>query len=251
MANATHKLLRFGVFELNLDTEEVRKSGTIMKLAPQPFRLLALLATHSGQIVPREEIQEQLWGEETYVDFEQGMNHCIKQIRTVLGDNADNPLYVETLPRRGYRFLAPVISKNVPAPAAQIIKSQSGIQSAILPALRLEEAPAAPKVPAVEPEVKVAASDHEPAAKTRNVSRDKSVSDTGVVSIYSAEAVAGEENAVPPEKVTSATAAAEALAPEIARLRKSPRRAQRILAWSVVIVVLVIAAILYWYSRQP
>ncbi len=250
MANATHKLLRFGVFELNLDTEEVRKSGTIMKLAPQPFRLLALLATHSGQIVAREEIQEQLWGQETYVDFEQGMNHCVKQIRTVLGDNADNPLYVETLPRRGYRFLAPVISKNVPAPAPQIIKSQSGIQSAILPALRPDTTPAAPKVPAVEPEVKVAVSDREP-AKTRNVSRDKSVSDTGVVSIYSTEAVAGEENVVTPEKVTSATAAAKALAPEIARLRKSPRRAQRILAWSVVIVVLVIAAVLYWYSHRP
>ena len=136
--SATHKLLRFGVFELNLNTEELRKSGTLLKLSPQPFRLLALLANRAGQVVTREEIKEQLWGEgageEIYVDFEQGVNHCIKQIRTVLGDNADNPLYVETLPRRGYRFLAPVVSKNVPAPAPKVIKSQSGVQSGILPA---------------------------------------------------------------------------------------------------------------------
>src|SRR5271165_4134759 len=66
--SATQKLLRFGAFELNLDTEELRKSGTVVKLPPQPLKLLALLASHSGQIVVREEIQKQLWGEETYVD---------------------------------------------------------------------------------------------------------------------------------------------------------------------------------------
>ena len=118
--SATHKLLRFGVFELNLNTEELSKCGIFIKLSPQPFRLLALLASHAGQVVTREEIRDQLWGkeaaEEIYVDFEQGMNRCIKQIRMVLADNSDNPLYVETLARRGYRFLAPVVSKNVLAP---------------------------------------------------------------------------------------------------------------------------------------
>ena len=101
-------LLRFGVFELNLVTEELRKFGTPIKLAPQPFKVLALLASQAGQIVTREQIQFQLWGEETYVDFEQGLNHCIKQIRYALNDSPETPRYIETLPRRGYRFVAPV-----------------------------------------------------------------------------------------------------------------------------------------------
>ena len=129
--SATQKLLRFGVFELNLATAELRKGGTPIKLAPQPFRLLTLLASRAGQIVSREEIQEQLWDKETYVDFEQGMNHCIKQIRNVLNDNADTPLYIETLPRRGYRFLAPVVSKEIPTPAPRVTESKSGVQSGI------------------------------------------------------------------------------------------------------------------------
>ncbi len=129
--SATQKLLRFGVYELNLATQELRKGGTPLKVAPQPFRLLALLASRAGQVVTREEIQQQLWGEETYVDFEQGMNHCIKQIRNALNDNADTPLYVETLPRRGYRFLAPVTSKEIPTPPPRVTESKSGIQSGI------------------------------------------------------------------------------------------------------------------------
>src|SRR6478735_6616530 len=103
--SATHRLLRFGVFQLNLDTEELYKFGTRIKLRPQPFRLLALLASRSGQIVTREEIKNQLWGEDTYVDFEHGMNKCIKQIRTVLGDDVSKAIYIETVPRHGYRFL--------------------------------------------------------------------------------------------------------------------------------------------------
>ena len=101
-------ILRFGVFELNLATEELRKFGTLIKLAPQPFELLALLATQAGQIVTREQIQFQLWGDDTFVDFEQGMNHCVRQIRNALSDNAEMPRYIETVPRRGYRFVAPV-----------------------------------------------------------------------------------------------------------------------------------------------
>lgn len=248
---ATHKLLRFGVFELNLDTEELRKAGTIMKLAPQPFRLLALLATHSGQIVSREEIQGQLWGEETFVDFEQGMNHCIKQIRTVLGDNADNPLYVETLPRRGYRFLAPVISKNVLAPAPQIIKSQSGIQSAILPALRPDRTPALPKPMPAEPAAKATPGSKQPTPKMPGVTETGPDSASGVVPVYGAQATARAE--VPAQRNTdnSATAAANALASEMARWRKSPGWAHSKLAWLVAIFLLVLAGALYWYLRAP
>ena len=217
--SATHKLLRFGVFELNLNTEELRKCGTLIKLAPQPFRLLATLANRAGQVVTREEIREQLWGKKpgrSYVDFEQGMYHCIKQIRTVLGDNADNPLYVETLARRGYRFLAPVVSKNVLAPAPKVTKSQSGIQSGILPALTLDEARAAQTEPEAKPNAKVMVTESEP--KPANV-----------VPIYSTTVVARAEVPAPVDKVTSAPAAAEALALEITRLRNSRARVRRIL----------------------
>jgi TolB-like protein/DNA-binding winged helix-turn-helix (wHTH) protein/Tfp pilus assembly protein PilF len=101
-------MLRFGVFELDLGTGELRKSGRRLKLPPQPFKVLALIASHRGELISREEIQRQLWGTDTFVDFEQGMNHCVKQIRNALGDNAETPRYVETVPRRGYRFVAPV-----------------------------------------------------------------------------------------------------------------------------------------------
>jgi DNA-binding winged helix-turn-helix (wHTH) protein len=131
----TQDLLRFGLFELNVTTEELRKSGTLIRLAPQPLKLLALLARRSGQVVTREEIQQSLWGSDTYVDFEQGMNHCIKQIRTALGDSADSPVYIETVPRRGYRFLAPVVTKKIPVPPPQVRESESGIQGRVsLPA---------------------------------------------------------------------------------------------------------------------
>jgi len=248
---ATQKLLRFGTFELNLDTEELRRSGTLIHLAPQPFRLLAMLTNHAGQIVTREEIKEKLWGEETYVDFEQGMNHCIKQIRNVLGDNADHPLYVETLPRRGYRFLAPVVSKNVPAPAPKIIKSASGIQSAILPALAPQGTQVTPKPPEAPPRVEVPV-------------RGGEVTPDGITARQAQPAVADREAPTPPappgvagdtiapqQKVTSATAAAEALAPEIARLRKGENRVRQALAWMVVALALLAVVVLYWRLHHP
>lgn len=128
VVSATQKLLRFGVFELNVDTEGLFKSAIPVKLPPQPLKLLVFLASRSGQVVTRNEIQEQLWVGETFVDFEHGVNKCINQIRTALGDNADNPVYVETLPRRGYRFLAPVVSKTIPAPQPKVTESDSGIR---------------------------------------------------------------------------------------------------------------------------
>ena len=134
--SATHRLLKFGVFELNLDTQELRKFGTTMKLRPQPFRLLALLVSHAGQVVTREEIQEQLWGEDTYVDFEHGMNKCVKQIRTALGDDVSKPVYIETVPRQGYRFLAPVVAKTVLAPAPRVKESSSGIPADLAEMIR-------------------------------------------------------------------------------------------------------------------
>ena len=120
IVSAAQELLRFGVFELNLSSEELRKSGVILKLPPQPFRLLALLASHAGQVVTRDTIQSRLWGEGTEVDSEHGMRQCINQIRTALGDDSENPVYVETIPRQGYRFLPPVVSQRVAEPRPQV-----------------------------------------------------------------------------------------------------------------------------------
>ena len=127
----TQTLLRFDDFELNLESEELRKGGTAVKLRPQAFRVLALLAIRAGQIVTREETRRQIWGEETYVDFEHGLNQCIKQIRDVLGDCSEKPVYVETIPRRGYRFLAEVTAKTMPAPGPKLIQSDSSVRPAL------------------------------------------------------------------------------------------------------------------------
>jgi eukaryotic-like serine/threonine-protein kinase len=100
--------IRFGEFELNATTGELRKSGIPLKIHPQPFRVLLLLVERPAQIVTREEIQNCLWGDNTYVDFEGGINFCIKQVRDTLADDAEKPRYIETVPRRGYRFIASV-----------------------------------------------------------------------------------------------------------------------------------------------
>jgi eukaryotic-like serine/threonine-protein kinase len=107
-ASSKNLPLRFGVFELDLTTGELRKSGRPVKLRPQAAKLLGVLASRPGKLVTREDLQEQLWGQETFVDFEHGINLCIREIRTALGDDAATPRYVETLPRQGYRFIAPI-----------------------------------------------------------------------------------------------------------------------------------------------
>jgi eukaryotic-like serine/threonine-protein kinase len=107
-ASFTGKILRFGPFELDPETQQLRRAGAILRIQPQPFKVLSLLASRAGAVVSREELQQELWGQETFVDFEQGLNYCIRQIRAVLGDEASTPRYVETVPRRGYRFIAAV-----------------------------------------------------------------------------------------------------------------------------------------------
>jgi DNA-binding winged helix-turn-helix (wHTH) protein/Tol biopolymer transport system component len=99
-------MIRFGSFELDAVAAELRKNGTLIKLQPQPLKVLFLLIQHAGQVVTREEIQQCLWSDSTFVDFERGINFSINQIRGALADNADKPRYIETLPRRGYRFIA-------------------------------------------------------------------------------------------------------------------------------------------------
>jgi DNA-binding winged helix-turn-helix (wHTH) protein/tetratricopeptide (TPR) repeat protein len=99
---------RFGDFELRLDSGELLRSGAAVKLQPRPAKVLEILAGQAGNVVPREEIRRAVWGDETYVDFDLALNFCILQVRRALGDSAARPRFVATIPRRGYRFLAPV-----------------------------------------------------------------------------------------------------------------------------------------------
>jgi len=108
MSDRKTRILRFGVFELDADTEQLRKNGLTIRLPPQPFKLLRLLVDAGGQVVTRDEIRAALWTGETFVDFDQGVNFAIKQVRAALDDDADRSLYIQTIPKRGYRFVAPV-----------------------------------------------------------------------------------------------------------------------------------------------
>jgi DNA-binding winged helix-turn-helix (wHTH) protein/tetratricopeptide (TPR) repeat protein len=105
----------FGPFHLDLRSGQLRRAGVPVKLQPQPARLLSMLVSRPGELVTREEIRNQLWDADTFVDFDQSVNFCVRQIRSALRDDADLPCYLETVPRRGYRFIAPVQS---PEPAA-------------------------------------------------------------------------------------------------------------------------------------
>ena len=101
-------VVRFGTFEVDLRLGEVRKNGTRVKLTGQPFQILVILLEHPGDLVTREQLQRQLWPSDTFVDFDRGLNAAINRVREALGDSAENPRFVETLPRRGYRFIAPI-----------------------------------------------------------------------------------------------------------------------------------------------
>ena len=96
---------RFGVFEVDLRSGELRKQGIKIKLHDQPFQILAMLVEHPGEVVTREQLQQKLWPADTFVDFDRGLNSAVKKLRDALGDSAEIPRYVETLPRRGYRFI--------------------------------------------------------------------------------------------------------------------------------------------------
>src|SRR6266403_5976721 len=101
-------ILRFGVFEVDLRAGEVRKQGTRIRLQEQPFHVLTLLLQRPGEVVTREELRSAIWQSDTFVDFDNGMNTSINKLREALGDSADNPRFIETLPKRGYRFIAQV-----------------------------------------------------------------------------------------------------------------------------------------------
>lgn len=105
---ASARIVRFGVFEIDLKACELRKHGFRLKLAEQPFQVLAMLVERPGEIITREELRDRLWPGDTFVDFDHGLNNAVMRVREVLLDSSDHPRYVETVPRRGYRFVAPV-----------------------------------------------------------------------------------------------------------------------------------------------
>ena len=117
---------RFGRFELDAEAETLRRDGRKVKLQPQPLRVLAILIERAGQVVSREELQRSVWDQATFVEFDQGLNYCIRQIRAALRDDTETPEFIETLRRKGYRFIAPVerivdaAAATVAAPAEQI-----------------------------------------------------------------------------------------------------------------------------------
>jgi DNA-binding winged helix-turn-helix (wHTH) protein len=102
------RIVRFGVFDVAARSGELRKAGRRVAVQEQPFRVLLALLERPGELVTRDQLRRRLWPEDTFVDFEHGLNAAIKRLRDALGDSADNPRFVETLPRRGYRFIAPV-----------------------------------------------------------------------------------------------------------------------------------------------
>lgn len=121
--------VRFGLFEFDLRSGELRREGDAVKLAPQPARLLTLLLSRPGELVLRDELRAHIWGADTFVDFERGLNFCVLQIRTALGDSSDNPRFVQTIPRKGYRFIAPVSAVNATVATADAPSRRAEPQS--------------------------------------------------------------------------------------------------------------------------
>ncbi len=122
-------LIRFGEFELDEQTLELRRNGTRVRIQQQPTRVLAFLLNHQGKLVTRQQLQEAIWGQGTFVDFEQNLNFCIRQIRITLDDHAERPRFIETLPRLGYRFIGPVEIIGNGGPTA----TRSRIRIGVLP----------------------------------------------------------------------------------------------------------------------
>jgi cholera toxin transcriptional activator len=105
------RIARFGIFEVDLQARELRKAGLKIRLHDQPFQVLAALIERPGEVVTREELRKKIWPGGTFVDFDSGLNTAVNKLREALGDSAENPRFVETLSRRGYRFLVPVEGK--------------------------------------------------------------------------------------------------------------------------------------------
>lgn len=123
-------VIRFGNFEVDPRAGELRRGGIKLKLSGQPFDVLVALLEKPGQVVTREELHDKLWSQDTFVDFEHGLNKAVNKVREALGDDADKPRFVETLPRRGYRFIAPIDGRSPKQPAAHSIPAKEPLPEA-------------------------------------------------------------------------------------------------------------------------
>ena len=126
-SNREATLLRFGVFEADLAAGELRKNGARIRLQEQPFQVLAALLQHTGQVVTRDHLRKKIWPADTFVDFDHSLNTAVNKIREALGDSASSPRFVETLARRGYRFIAPVDGGAAESAAAQTQGTRAGV----------------------------------------------------------------------------------------------------------------------------
>src|SRR5579863_7941670 len=117
----TRSLIRFGEYELDLQAGFLRKSGIRIRCQEQPLQVLAALVERPGQLVTREELRRRVWPQDTYVDFDQALNTAVKKIRVALNDEADSPRFIETVPRRGYRFIAPIEEDVTPLVAPDLL----------------------------------------------------------------------------------------------------------------------------------
>src|SRR4029453_16143809 len=131
MSASMDPVVRFGPFQLDLRTGELRKAGARINLPEQPLQVLKALLDRPGDLVTREQLRQRLWPAETFVDFEHGLNAAVRRLRDALGDSADVPRFIETLPRRGYRFIAPVIQP--PATEEASSRPEEPIKSEALP----------------------------------------------------------------------------------------------------------------------
>src|SRR6202140_5010258 len=125
----SQETIRFGGFEVDLRIGEVRKHGFKIRLQDQPFHVLQILLEHPGELVAREELQRQIWPADTFVDFEKGLNNAIKRLRDALGDSAEQPRFIETHSRRGYRFVGSVTATN----GAGRAEEKASIGGAVVP----------------------------------------------------------------------------------------------------------------------
>ena len=133
-----NRVARFGVFELDITSGELRKSGIKLRLQGQPVQVLTLLLERAGDIVTREELRQKLWASDTFVDFDHSLNTAINKVREALGDSASTPRYVETLARRGYRFIAPVQNSTPVEPQSSAVPYSS------VPNINAAQKPVAP-----------------------------------------------------------------------------------------------------------
>jgi DNA-binding winged helix-turn-helix (wHTH) protein/Tol biopolymer transport system component len=150
------RVYRFGLYEVDLEQGTLSRQGTPVKLQEQPFRILSLLLEMPGEVLSREELRRRIWPEGTFVEFDGSLNTALMKLRAALNDNAENPIFIETVPRRGYRFIAPVEVAQLESPAvvtAIRIEGAEGQESLELPLAEDEASPATERVPKEEPSI--------------------------------------------------------------------------------------------------